>query len=412
MRKLNIDKKNRKAEVALWGLFVMLLFLFYRRDIGNVEFSKMFFILPIIGCALITPREFIVYLLALIMPLSFGLSTGYIFPIVLLIYFIKKHELPIKTVGFVLLIMLLEFVHYPFYDFEAEMDMSVLLNYFSAWFIAAYFIFNSDSKVDVDKFLFWFCIATAVLCIFVSWHSLMIFDTTGYEMGEARVGTIGMKGDLEEGKIYLRANPNTLGYYSVTAISILMLQIYRKRINTWVAFGMITLLVLTGGLTMSRTWLVLLAVNVIIFITSNNKKSLKTILFSGIILFMLAMIVFIAGDFFDLFIERFYGDKTMSGRTEILDFYNDALKNNLDVFFIGAGAIHYMDALHYDHATHNGIQQILVCYGVTGLILIITPLIMRFKRLRRKMGGVFYTSFQYSPWLYSCKPYRALYLSS
>lgn len=409
---LTKEKRNRTADFALWGLFVLLLILFYRRDIGNLEFSKMFFIMPLIGYALVAPREYIVYLLAIIMPLSFGLSTGYIFPFVLLIYFIKKRELPVRTIIFIVLLITLEFVHYPFYDFEADMDMSVFLNYFSAWFIVAYFIFNVDNKVDVDKFLFWFCLAIVVLCLFVSWHSLMIFDTTGYEMGEARVGTVGMKGALDDGKIYLRANPNTLGYYSVTAISILLLQIFRKHINTLVAFGMITLLVLTGGLTMSRTWLVLLVFNIIIFLAFNNKKGFKTIFFSGLILLMLAMIVFVSGDLFDIFMERFTGDKTMSGRTDIFGFYSNAFINNLDVFFIGAGAIHYMDALHYDHATHNGIQQILICYGMIGFILIMTPLVKRFNILRKRMGGVFYTSCQSLLWLYSYKPYRALYLSS
>lgn len=85
-----VGKKHNTAEIALWVLFVLLLLLFYRRDIGNQDFSKMFFVLPIVGYALFAPRQYIVYLLALIMPLSFGLSTGYIFPIVLLFYFLKK----------------------------------------------------------------------------------------------------------------------------------------------------------------------------------------------------------------------------------------------------------------------------------------------------------------------------------
>lgn len=383
-----VGKKHNTAEIALWVLFVLLLLLFYRRDIGNQDFSKMFFVLPIVGYALFAPRQYIVYLLALIMPLSFGLSTGYIFPIVLLFYFLKKKELPVRTLVFVLALMALEYIHYPFYDFEAKADLSTVLNYFSAWFIVAYFIFHADKKVDIDKFLFWFSLATVILCLFVSWHSIMIFDTTGYEMDEVRVGTVGMKGDLEDGKIFLRANPNTLGFYSVTAISLLLIQIIRKKMNTWIAFGMIALLVVTGGLTMSRTWLVLLVFNVMVFMALSSKNGLKAVLFSFVILGMFALILFFAGDYLDVFMDRFKGDKTMSGRTDIFGFYHNAFISNLDIFLIGAGAIHYMDALHYDHATHNGIQQILICYGITGFTMILLPLVMRFNNLRRKMSCV------------------------
>lgn len=189
----------------------------------------MYFVLHIVEYALFAPRQYIVYLLALIMPLSFGLSTGYIFPIVLLLYFLKKKELHIRTLVFVLALMALEYIHYPFYDYEAKTDLSTMLNYFSAWFIVAYYIFHTDKEVDTDKSLFWFCLARVILCLFVSWHSIMIFDTTGYEMDEVRLGTVGMKGDLEDGKIFLRANPNTLGYYSETAISLLLIQIIRKK---------------------------------------------------------------------------------------------------------------------------------------------------------------------------------------
>lgn len=103
---------------------------------------------------------------------------------------------------------------------------------------------------------------------------------------------------------------------------------------------------------------------------------------------MFALILFFAGDYLDVFMDRFKGDKTMSGRTDIFGFYHNAFISNLDIFLIGAGAIHYMDALHYDHATHNGIQQILICYGITGFTMILLPLVMRFNNLRRKMSCV------------------------
>lgn len=379
-------KSISKNEVALYGIVGWLLLLFYWRDILDQDFSKILFILPIIVYSIIVSSQYIAYLMALLLPLSFGLSTGYIFPIVLIIYFYKIKKFPTNAVLFTVLIIVIELIHYPFYTFTINTEMSTYLNYFSAWFIVAYFVSNIDERVDAKRFLLFFCLAVVILSFFITWHSVIAFDTIGYELEGTRIGDTGIIGAEEDGKIYLRANANTLGYFSITAISILLLLLYRKSVHFSIAILLLAILIITGGMTMSRTWLVLLAFVFFAFLSVNSRGGFKSILLGGIILGLLTILILFTRDYLDIFLERFSGDKTLSGRTEIISFYNDALFNNIDILFSGTGAIHYVKVLNYDHAIHNGTQQVLVCYGLTGFFLLTIPLLMRILKLKKRLN--------------------------
>lgn len=386
---MNNSALTTKAKgIGIYFILGLLILLFYYRDILDHEFSKMLFVLPLIGYSLISNYRSTIYLIALLMPLSFGLSTGYIFPIILMIYFVKKKKVPYKTIAFVFVLMFLEYIHYPFYLSNISFDPSIHLNYFSAWFIVAYLLYNLDKDVDVNRFLYFFCIGTIIFSVFVTWHSLKIFDTTGYQLGEARIGVVGMEDELESGKIYLRANPNTLAYFSVTAISVILVQLFRKQINIIFAIFSLIVLVVTGGMTMSRTWFILVGFSVLVFVMMNNRNGFKNVMISLLLLLVLLSIVMKTGDFISLLTERFYGDNTMSGRTGIFEYYNNVFLNNLDIFAIGTGAINYLKILGYRHAIHNGIQQILVCYGVVGFILLMIPFVRRIMVLCKKLSGV------------------------
>ena len=358
--------------IILYSLIFFLIFLFYRRDILDLDISKYLFIVPIIVSSLVLPYQYTYSILALIMPLSFGLSTGYLYPILISILYYRKRAYFAIPIIFVIVSFCYEFVHYPFYSFVPDSSPNLVLNYLSTLFLVALFFRNEDLMLDKDLFIKMFCIGSAILCLFIVWHTTILIDSVDIFTGNIRIGDTGILDEMElSGKIYLRANANNMAYFSIVSISLLLIQFFDKRIPLIEFIILIGVLFLCGLTTMSRTWFICLAILLFTFFNKiGNTGFLKTIFF---ILIAVGGIYFIISneDFSTAIIERFTGDKTAGGRTSIFAEYNDFFFNHPAVILFGTGVLNYKKVAMLEHSTHNAIQQIYVCNGLIGGILLI-----------------------------------------
>lgn len=332
----------------------------------QVDMGKMVVVAVVWVFCLFSKSEKIDYLVAAMIPLSFGFSTGYIFPVALCCIWIKRKEIPTTAIFFILAVAIMEFIHYPFYTFTYKVNGVELVNFFSTIALLGYYSYNKKS--NKPGMIMWYGIGSAIFGLFVLLNTFQSFSMSDLMTGVVRMGMEGIK-DSEDEVIAFAANPNALAYFMIVAISLMTLMLINKQGNAIVQIIVIIICSFAGFVTLSRTFFICLAIVLIaVMFTIRKKFSALTSAFLISLLICISIILLIQmDDLFTAFTERFEGDKTGSGRTNIIAYYHNWLVNNPENYLFGTGSFFYLKYVGYDEATHNGIQQIVVCYGLMGL---------------------------------------------
>jgi hypothetical protein len=79
-------------------------------------------------------------------------------------------------------------------------------------------------------------------------------------------------------------------------------------------------------------------------------------------------------DVFNSFVKRFFEEDISNGRIELFLFYNEHLLSDIRYLFFGVGIQNFTRSLaniygYVNNVCHNGIQEILVCWGIPGLFM-------------------------------------------
>lgn len=333
----------------------------------QVDMGKMVVVAVVWVFCLFSKAEKIDYLVSAMIPLSFGFSTGYIFPVALCCIWIKRKEIPTTAIFFILAVAIMEFIHYPYYTFTYKVNGVELVNFFSIIALLGYYSYNKKS--NKPGMIMWYGIGSAIFGLFVLLNTFQSFSMSDLMTGVVRMGMEGIK-DSEDEVIAFAANPNALAYFMIVAISLMTLMLINKQGNAIVQIIVIIICSFAGFVTLSRTFFICLAIVLIaVMFTIRKKFSALTSTFLISLLICISIILLIQmDDLFTAFTERFEGDKTGSGRTNIIAYYHNWLVNNPENYLFGTGSFFYLKYVGYDEATHNGIQQIVVCYGLMGLL--------------------------------------------
>ncbi len=170
---------------------------------------------------------------------------------------------------------------------------------------------------------------------------------------------------------------NTLGILCVLAITWLM-QLRTAGIGSSWDMILAIFLAVFGALTASRTYLVCLALMLILLLFSQRGSMEKKLRFMGsmVILVMAALVLLylIFPDLMEYYISRFRVTDITTGRDVLMVKYNEFILDNPKVLFWGIGLNHFGDDLMTVHKVadsvpHNGIQELVIAWGLPGLIL-------------------------------------------
>ena len=137
--------------------------------------------------------------------------------------------------------------------------------------------------------------------------------------------------------------------------------------------------ILVGAFTISRTWILLTIVGVSLAFLFGYRGAQRIALFAsfGIILILLVIVLLETSDIQQAFSNRF-DTVSEDTRMSLLGEYMDFLwKNPLRLIF-GTGALYYKEISGCSNSLHCGSQQILVSYGIMGVLfwlwLMISPI--------------------------------------
>ena len=181
------------------------------------------------------------------------------------------------------------------------------------------------------------------------------------------------------GSFVFRFNSNALGTICNLAIAGLLINIYNKSAKL-VDYFMIVFMVFIGLLTVSRTFLLCLGIMVVLFVLLQRKSLMRRVLtvfaLATVGTLMLIVIINYFPSIIDNYNNRLNVEDISNGRSFLFGYYNDVIFSSARNIFFGIG-IQQIATKSYGitgimaDVPHNGVQQVVVAWGIPGLVLMI-----------------------------------------
>lgn len=302
---------------------------------------------------------------------------GYIilFLYIIIVYKCKEHNKSVQFIG-ALLIIILELLHLLTYNNQVDWIHSFSPLSFIALFF--YLLFYQDETINYSSCIRYYCIGS-IIAILLSYLSLIqIGGLEVFLSGVFRSGT-----DDAMSKDFPVLNANSAAFLSIVPFSCLLYAKNKLELPFPIYIILLITFIVLGALSFSRTFMILTAISIILYICFAKVKNKKIIVLCGIVgvfATILAFPVFV-DSIVNIFSERFNGAniETAGGRTDIFASYNKWLLENYDALIWGVGINYYYEIVNVGHSTHCGLQQIIVCTGFIGLFILCVSFYKFFK---------------------------------
>ena len=212
---------------------------------------------------------------------------------------------------------------------------------------------------------------TAICCMLIG----KVFFTVDWNLSLVFINLQRLGFETEEATT--KINPNTLGILCILGTTgMLQLRFANQGKNKDIFF--IVALLLFGVMTASKTFLVCLAFMAMLFLCSMNKSInqklryvVNALIVGGIVL---AISYIVMPDLLNYYISRFFEKDFTTGRIDTMGEYHKFIISNWGILFFGIGLQDFSARIlqlcpQAVFVPHNGIQELILAWGVPGIIL-------------------------------------------
>ena len=390
---MNRRLRQERSYLRFWVLFAALSAIIFVRYGLQIGIPRVLALVPIVAIALLGDKTELIAICMCLIPFHESLDFYYALVLVIAIYVFKNfRQIRINASFFLMLLMVLwELLHCLAGDFSPVTFVVSLLP------IIALVVFLCSDFSDLDYPFVVRAVAAAamVVCVTMLVQLLWIsrFNLAAFFANLRRLGALSEQSadrlQISGGLV----QTNSLGVICVM-ITATLLQLrfsgQSKRSDTYV---MLTLLIF-GTLTASRTFLVCLAL-MIFLVLMGQKGVVKKLRYLGIAILALGFLVLFFSIFFpeqlEYFVSRFSEVDITTGRDDLMVVYHRFITENMNVLFFGVGLQDYSGKLitQYRIASvvpHNSLQEIVVAWGIPGLLLMAVLIFWLCYQAYRKMG--------------------------
>ncbi|MBE7046068.1 MAG: O-antigen ligase family protein [Ruminococcaceae bacterium] len=374
---LNIQKKSHSIFLLMLGVFILLIFA---RTVVGITFPVVILLGWFAVTALFSDRDELLTLCILCIPTASAFQYKYALILGMVVYALKfKDDFKLNLCILPVVIMMVwELIHGLFYD----LSIVELLRDFVELIFLSFMMCIKKRETDYVFLCRVFGYVVGIIVIFVLINVLRTrnYDLNAlFEEGNYRFGI----GNKEAENFGLNYNPNGLGRLCNCGIVSLMLLRYVKKqmvLDNVVAI----ILILIGGLTVSRTFILTCAAIFVVFALLGNKSGkgrIKTILITAI---LVLVIWFVVANFlpavYDRFVARFSESDITGGRSGLLDIYDEHIYSSWKHALFGIGLQNVSTKMNqiYGLVTevpHNGVQELIVVWGWPGLCMFLSMLL-------------------------------------
>ena len=368
-------KIKLNSQWAFYALLAMLMMMLFARHAMDIAIPDVLFIGVSVLMVISGNRDQVLPVLVMCIPLGTVFTTIYTCLAGIATWTIRyKSRIRVNfTFIPVLLMIIWELIHCLWGGFSIK----PFIGLWSPYLICILLMWQDVSDIDYRMVVRCLAVCTAVMCLTLLG---MVLKRSGFHISTAFMNMQRLGQAAEEDKAgVLQINPNSLGVICTLAISGLLQLITTgrgRRLDLMLAL----IMVICGVLTTSRTFLLLLLTIVLLFWINQEGGFVKKLRFLLLIAAAATVSVVILAQVFPVAIENFIYRLTVvdltSGRGELFRTYNRFLGDQPKVLLVGVGVMDFAEKVVSKYAVainipHNGIQEILVAWGIPGLALII-----------------------------------------
>ena len=371
-----------------WVLIAFLFVLLSLRDFSLLNIPGFLFVVYLSIVFLVSDLEKFVSLLITLPVLSPGIPITYTLVCALFI-FLFKFKVRFRAAIIVVFAMLAwELLHFMLYSFE----IIDYLRFFVPYLLISLVFFSLKRENINLLFVVKTFLVVSSLCMlvaFVSSISQFDYSLISFLKSGIRFGNPEEIAEIEVTRYALSYNQNFVGLICLLNITICLQSLYYKYFNKPFSFVILVLSLIFGLLTMSRTFLICLLVALALFLITIIKRIDKLVLYLcvGMVLLVIFSVAF--SSTIESFVSRFEGSNIASERVDIFNNYNSFILSDPYRFVFGLGfqnlleKVNYYSPIRFTNVPHNAFQEVFVCWGIIGLVLVSVFLFEIYKKAKK-----------------------------
>lgn len=387
--------------IILYGSCLLIALLVVAREILMIGVNGPMICAVIAILLFCIPYKDAISFLYFILPLTCGIP-GYSMLLAYLILLIRTKAKKLQQFLPAMILILSEIIHSGLYDFPVEYAGIISFSSFVSVFFLVWFI--RDSRVDFRRCVKSFCVSAIFACIVVVVKLSMLYGYDALIAGELRGGVMLYADAMLQGQMDL--NANSMALYSITVLSCLLLGTRQLQMSKSVYVLLLGFALVAGMLSFSRTWILSVAVMIFLFLIS-KKMNIGVVIAIGCCM-MALMLLPDFNQYTEIITGRF-DDETMATageRSGIFQYYTNWFLEHPIYWMFGTGAVYYSDVVGHTFSMHNALQQIVVCCGCVGSLVMSISLWLFYKSVQKTnlpflfyipflVVGLFYQSVQF-----------------
>ncbi len=376
-------KRNERMKLIIYAVGLALMMII--RDVFDVGMSKYVCLAYVLTFFVLAQYQTLVYMVCYTIPLVCGLPGTYIMLGALVLLIIKCKKVNLWQIGLFAVVTSMELFASAWYP---KSDIVAIIQYIS-YAGLVFFLIHDRTDIDFTLCLCMYLYGVAVLCGIIITTGIMAAPTNWmkqFAKGYFRFGQT--QYDKNEG-MQTALNANNLANYSASATFTGLLLMEKSKGFRRIIVILMTLLAVAGGfLTISRSWLLVLAICLFLYILGkvrNPKRFIATLLIFSVV-FLIGFFAIGGTELIEGFVARMTDDdmSTGNGRTRLFTKYMDIFFRNVRFMIVGTGVTQYRAMTGNITSMHNGTQQILVCCGMIGFTVYMFGLIRPILVTRRE----------------------------
>ena len=391
-------KDKNKYSRKFWLMMSAFYMLFIIRNILHIEFPVVIYLGWVAIMALVFDDSEIKALVISFIPLSPGFQFKYAMFICIFVLIIKYYNrFRINSIAVTgILLMVWELLHF---GIGTPSFLEFARGFAEIVFIIAVVCLPPSRKQSISELTRVLALSSAVAFIILLFAtvegrgaSIMELMEKGFRFGVS---------EITEELFVFNYNANGLGFICNLAIVGLLINVYNKNAKI-IDYLMIVFLVFIGLLTVSRTFLLCLAIMVILYILLQKRSLLQralTVLILGTVaIIMLLLISEYFPSIIDNYDNRFSVDDVTGNRAYLLSFYNEFIFSSSENLFFGIGIQDISEKAYSitgidPGVPHNGYQQLIVAWGIPGFVLMllfVCKIISQARKFNKKIPLMYY----------------------
>ena len=385
---------KRVSKIAFYALYLAFIGLLFLRHYFGVDFSVVIYLALIALACVFADKSDLIALAISCVCLPSVFQYKYAVIIISVAYVVKNYPDFRYTVRYrrsnygalVLLAVMMawELIHVVIFDHSVS-------EYFRSFVeIIFTFVLIVDAKKNFDyphilRIAAFSAIASCALILLIQMKFSSYSSIADY-FAENRFGY-----GVEQYKNFdANFNPNGLGLICVVSASMLVSLIVTGK-SKIADYFMLVALITFSLMTMSRKvilmYAILFAFTFLYLMNVKKRGVARSLVYLALIMLAVLLVFVILNSLLPTvmqkFVSRFEVEDISNGREDLFGAYNELLANDLGVSLFGWGT-QGIDANHFaagiKSVTHNGTQEVMVCWGVEGLIIFAAYLVMLVRR--------------------------------